>query len=231
MSRLPCWLLTAGLLMGCPSSKPGSTSVPTDSATTTATPAAETAAAATSSPAKGIVRSEPARDERLQIQLEILPDVKIDRIPMRTARLRFRNIGRDPVRIYLAVSEPFRCNISTLSFAPPSGAPLTVPEPRPHGYVVTERDFHLIEPGKELTFTQPFTIDPFARRGRNTERRPGFERGSQVAVRWTYENSITRWEGGVETFDGPTKPLFDGKDIPWIWTGKLSVKLTWIVPD
>lgn len=220
--------------MGCPNSKPRSTSAPRVNEAATTTPAAATTGAATAAPADGVVRSEPARDERLQIQLELLPGVETDRVPMRTARLRFHNIGRDPVRIYLPVSEPFRFNISTISFYPrgePTGKrPFTAPEPHPHGYVVTEKDFHLIDPGKELIFTQRFTIDPFARGGSGTERRPGFEAGSKIDVRWTYENSITRWEGGVQTLDGPTKRLFEGKEIPWIWTGELSAKLTWTVP-
>ena len=44
---------------------------------------------------------------------------------------------------------------------------------------------------------------------------------------WTYHNDIVRWEGGYQTLDGPTKTLFEGKDIPYIWTGKLSVEASW----
>ena len=95
-----------------------------------------------------------------------------------------------------------------------------------HGYQVTEKDFHLLKPGKSRAFPQRFTIDPL-----NEGRMPEFEKGREVEVSWTYENKITQWKGGVATFRGTTKTLFGGKEIPYIWTGKLTVQTTWAVPD
>jgi hypothetical protein len=175
--------------------------------------------------------SDPVSDGRLEIRLEIRPDVVVDRIPMRTAALHFRNVGSEPLRIYLPVSDAFRFNISTITLSPSSGPPLIVPEPRPHGYVVTEADFHLLQPNEFRAFTQQFTIDPFAPGGGTaTHRRAGFESGNTVQVRWTYENSIQSWQGGTKTLDGPTKQLFDGGNIPYIWTGSLTATQSWTVP-
>lgn len=175
--------------------------------------------------------SDPVGDGRLEIRLEIRPDVVVDRIPMRTANLHFRNVSAEPLRIYLPVSDAFRFSISTITLSPASGPPLTVPTPRPHGYVVTEADFHLLQPNESRNFAQQFTIDPFAPGGGlKSVRRTGFESGSSVQVRWTYENSIERWQGGSQTLDGPTKRLFDGGDIPYIWTGSLTVAQGWTVP-
>lgn len=159
------------------------------------------------------------------------PTVTMDRVPMRRALLHFRNVGAEPLRVYLPNGEAFRLNISSLFFVPEGGTPLMVPDPHPHGYVVTEADFHLLSPGEERSFAQPFTIDPFAPgAGNQTLRRPGFEPGRAVRVRWTYENRIRRWEGGRQTLDGPTVPLFGGQDIPFLWTGTLAVELAWTVP-
>lgn len=182
-------------------------------------------------PTTPTLRSQPATDGRLEIELEIKSGSELDRVPMRTAALHFRNVGPEPLSLYLPRAEPFRMNISTLIFAPETGRPLLVPEPRPHGYVVTEEDFHLLEPGKTVEFPQRFTIDPFALGGRGSARLEGFERGRSVDVSWTYENAIRRWEGGKQTMDGLTRELFGGKDVPWIWTGKLQVRLRWTVPD
>lgn len=175
--------------------------------------------------------SPPAADARLEIQLEIDPTVTMDRVPMRRALLHFRNVGQEPVRVYLPNGESFRANISTLFFTPEVGRPLFVPEPHPHGYVVTEADFHLLAPGERRTFTQPFTIDPFVPGpGLQSRRLEGFAPGRPVRVRWTYENAIRRWPGGAQTLDGPTKTLFGGLDIPHIWTGELAVELAWTAP-
>ena len=177
-------------------------------------------------------RSEPAADAHLAIELEIRPAVVMDRVPTRTASLGFRNIGSEPVRVYLPNGETFRAGISTLSFTPEGAPPLFVPNPHGHGYVVTEADFHLLAPGESRSFPQRFTIDPFPPRGSLAPTRlPGFEPGRPIRVRWTYRNQIRRWEGGRQTFDGPTKALFGGADIPHIWTGELSAELAWTAPE
>ncbi|MBX3131168.1 MAG: hypothetical protein KF718_30900 [Polyangiaceae bacterium] len=176
-------------------------------------------------------QSKPAHDERLEITLLVRPEVRMERVPMRTAVLRFRNLTSAPLRLYLPTAEPFRAMISTLYFYAEGGAPLSVPEPRPHGYVITERDFPLLAAGETRDFTQSFTLDPLSASGTLPERLTGFEPGRPLFVRWFYENSIRRWEGGATTLDGVTKPLFDGGDIPHIWTGKLVAEMPWTAPE
>ena len=175
-------------------------------------------------------RSTTGKDKGLEVWFDVLPEVRMDRIPMRTVVLHFKNASKDPIRIYLPQAEAFRANISTIVMRA-GDAVIAVPEPHPHGYTVTEIDFPLIAPGEEKSVLQPFSLDPMVPGpGTATLRRPGFEAGKSVAVRWSYDNSITRWQGGAQTLDGPTKSLFEGKDIPYIWTGKLSVEATWVVP-
>jgi len=171
-----------------------------------------------------------ARDARLELTLAIDDAVVLDRVPMRTARLTVHNLDTVPLRLYLPVADAFRWSISTLEFGA-AGDSFVVPEPRPHGYVVTERDFPLLAPGERRTFTQTFTIDPLVPGGSATpQRRPGFAPGTVVPVRWTLANHITRWPGGAQTLDGVTAPLFGGGDIPAIWTGEVSVEARWTVP-
>jgi hypothetical protein len=174
--------------------------------------------------------SAPAADSRLQIQLEIRPGVVMDRIPTRTAALRFTNKTKEPLRIYLP-NEVARASISTITMTASGGRPLFIPDLHPHGYVVTEADFPLLAPGETREFTQSFSLDPMKPGpGTATERRKGFEAGKSVRVDWTYDSSVRRWPGGVATFGGPTRELFDGGDVPYIWTGKLHVEMTWTVP-
>lgn len=59
----------------------------------------------------------------------------------------------------------------------------------------------------------------------------GLRRGRHGAGTLGLGNQITRWEGGVQTLDGPTKALFGGGDIPHIWTGRLVVETSWTLPD
>lgn len=185
----------------------------------------------TSTPA-GVARSPWATDGRLEILAEVDPQVTFDRIPMRALRLHFRNATSEPLRIYMPRPDAFRFGISSVVLTPKGGSPLLVPEPRPHGYTIGEDDFILLAPREERVVSQSFTVDPMSPgRGVETARRPGFEKGTSVAVRWTYENAMTAWPGGAQTLDGVTKPLFGGGPIPHLWTGKLEAELTWVVPD
>ena len=175
--------------------------------------------------------SEPASDERLEIQIEIQPGATPDPVPMRTAVLHFRNRSSEPLRIYLPRGEMFRAGISSLLFSPEKAPLLLVPEPHPHGVVITEEDFPLLGPGESRAFTQSFTIDPVARGGAGTARLEGFAAGSEIAVRWIYENQIDQWQGGAQTLDGPTRSLFGGEKIPHIWKGKLTAQMRWRVGE
>lgn len=87
------------------------------------------------------------------------------------------------------------------------------PAPQPHGYVVSEEDFPLIEPQATRTFSQSLYLHDRE-----------FERGERYIVEWTYKNEVETWEGGVNTLDGPTQQLFGGERIPHIWTGELSTR-------
>lgn len=176
------------------------------------------------------VRSITAREKGLEVWFEILPGVKLERIPMRTITLHFKNTTSDPIRIYLPQAEAFRANISSIVLT--GGAdPLLIPEPRPHGYKVSEADFPLIAPHTEITFTQSFSLDPMTPgSGTSTARRKGFEAGTAVKVSWEYENKLVRWPSGAPTLDGPSAALFDGKDIPHLWTGKVSTSASWVAP-
>ena len=179
--------------------------------------------------ANAVVRSNSAQDKGLEISFELRPEVRMDRVPMRTAVLRFHNVSKEPVRFYLPRAEAFRSGLSTVIFR--AGDKLFAePEPHPHGIVIEEDDFPLLAPGEEKTFEQSFTLDPMQPgAGTQTARRPGFEDGKSVQVTWSYSNEIVRWAGGQLTLDGPTKTLFGGKDIPFIWTGKLTVEASWVV--
>jgi len=53
--------------------------------------------------------------------------------------------------------------------------------------------------------------------------REKFTNGSQLT--WVYKNSITKWKGGLNTLNGPTKELFNGETIPYIWTGRTEVEI------
>lgn len=129
-----------------------------------------------------------------------------------TITLRFENTGTALRRLYLLRSEPFRAMQSTFFLALPPSTPPSVamqPEPRPHGIVVDEGDFHELPPGKTIEFTQSLRLpDDVA---------PG-----TLSVRWEYSNQVKQWEGGVQTLDGPTKALFGGGPIPGIWVGEVE---------
>jgi hypothetical protein len=129
--------------------------------------------------------------------------------------LRFSNQSDRPVRIYLVRNERFRFGQSNFAVhRAADGTPVaTQPAPQAHGYIVSEEDFHLIAPGE--TFSDRQTLEVSSER---------LEAGEAYIVTWAYENRITRWPGGVRTVDGPTKPLFDGKEIPFVWVGKVQVE-------
>lgn len=134
-----------------------------------------------------------------------------------TLTLHFRNTGPELRRIYLVQSEPFRAMQSTLYLdRGDGGLPIMQPEPRPHGYVVTEADFHAIDPGATASFTQTLSVP--------ADLAPGAH-----AVRWVYRNEIERWKGGVQTLDGPTRALFGGERIPGIWLGEMEHRLEVVV--
>ncbi len=132
-----------------------------------------------------------------------------------TLRLHFRNDGAAPMRIYIIGSEPFRAMQSSLYVLAADGSVLAFqPEPRPHGYVVSETDFPEIAAGATKVVEQTLSLDPRVLAGK-----------SGLRVRWSYANDIERWQGGLQTLDGPTRGLFGGGPIPGIWRGEARVEL------
>jgi len=131
--------------------------------------------------------------------------------------LEFRNDGRDELRIYLIQAPVFRAMQSDLALFAADGKFLdTQPEPHPHGYVVSERDFPAIPPDAVVRFSQPLLLD---------RDRIGGASGD-LQLRWTYRNSVESWSGGVQTLDGPTHALFGGGPIPGIWRGEVRTTAT-----
>ena len=129
------------------------------------------------------------------------------------AKLCFRNLGKTPMRIYFIVTEVFNRFQNDYVFVDRNGNERheIVVSP-PHGYRVGAGDFHLIAPGGIWCVRQKI---PLPR---------DMDGGEVVSLRWIYRNRVTRWEGGVETLDGPTHALFGGKRIPGIWSGEISAE-------
>ena len=156
---------------------------------------------------------EHCSDQKLGLKICIrLKDKKIKLNEDFELGLVFKNISKYPLRIYLVETEFFRSfqsyfyllfngqskNISNIS--------------PPHGYIVTEEDFHLIDSNSEIVFKHTLSIDKIKIETDSNE----------IYLNWVYENKISKWEGGITTLDGPTKKLFGGKEIPYIWKGKLE---------
>jgi len=166
-----------------------------------------------------LVQSDPERGRSrsvngLQIQL-VIPDGKIKIGDSVKLTLKFRNCGTENIRIYMINSEPFRFGQSTLTVLLKDHQDLITmqPQPRPHGIVIDESDFHLIEPGKSIKFKQNLYLNDHE-----------FSMPGEHILKWQYKNEVERWSGGVKTLDGKTKRLFRGKDIPFIWLGELEVR-------
>jgi hypothetical protein len=147
----------------------------------------------------------------LQIKIE-LPEYNL--IANETAELLlfFKNSSKEFIRIYLINSEPFRFGQSTFYLYNKQKQLITMqPTPRPHGITITDRDFHLIEPGGHIEFSQHLHLNGLE----------PVELGEYL-LKWDYENKLKSWAGGVKTLDGITLKLFKGRDIPYIWVGKIE---------
>ncbi len=153
----------------------------------------------------------------------------------RVARLSFRNLTGDPLRLFLP-PEPFRAGISDFWTWAGDGEWTYESTPHPHGYAINEGDFPLLDRGAVVVLSQRITLASVVpgRRAPGSRpelrRRPGLSSGCEARVRWTYANRGTRWPGGSPTLDGLTLPLFGGGDIPLLWTGSLTVEGVWTIP-
>lgn len=129
-------------------------------------------------------------------------------------KLWFRNSSDSPIRIYLIRNAVFRSQQSDLFLRDKASGKVVSaqPTPQPHGYEVTEEDFHLIAPKEERFFPQPLKLTA------DNIKQPG-----DMILEWRYSNKVEIWKGGAQTLDGPTKPLFNGEKIPHIWVGDMIV--------
>jgi len=140
----------------------------------------------------------------LEIKLETPSTAKINEEI--NAKLIFKNNSEDQIRIHFINYEPFRFNSQITVLKKEDKSPINPPFiAPPHGYIISEKDFYMVEPGKEISFNQKIKI----------------QQEGNFILRWNYENKRTKWEGGIETLDGITKPLFEGKEVKYLWTGKL----------
>ncbi len=142
--------------------------------------------------------------------------------------LHFRNTSKNNLRIFHICGGEFRWNQSDVWLASLSQSiPLTGgPPPRPHGYRVTENDFHSLEPTEEKTFSHvPIYVARWLATGWTPLEGLDGGNGNTFRLYWRYQNYLTKWEGGAMTLDGPTLQLFDGAPIPGIWTGSLEASM------
>jgi hypothetical protein len=129
-----------------------------------------------------------------------------------TATLHFENHTAKPIRILLVGPEPFRLFNSSMRVWLGNDVVSLQPEPHPHGYLISEKDFFVIAPGGSKTFPQTLYV---------TDR---FTSPGAYEVEWMYENKQRKFPGGAQTLDGVTKPLFGGKDVDDLWVGSLSTR-------
>ena len=123
--------------------------------------------------------------------------------------LTFRNDKEEPLRLHFIENENFRFNSSVTVLKKEDRSPINPPFiAPPHGYILSEKDFYMLQPGEELRFQQSLEIK---------------EPGEYILV-WNYKNEGKVWKGGIETLDGPTVELFNGEEVPNIWVGENSVE-------
>ena len=151
----------------------------------------------------------------LKIGITIL-DNELSTETTNKVKLLFHNTSKNPIRIYFVLGDYFRSFQSYFYLKTHGKQGIFVTEDSPpHGYMVDEKDFHLIQPSKTIRFEDQIYIPK--------KDKKYFSNGS--TLNWIYENDITKWEGGLTTLDGPTKELFNGKRIPYIWTGRLELDI------
>jgi len=135
--------------------------------------------------------------------------------------LVFKNTSERPLRIYFVRNEVFRSfqsRFDALFYGKPMSITRISP---PHGYVVTEKDFHWIGTKSEMLFHQTLSLSEAGIK----------EDVREFTLQWTYENRLSRWEGGVRTLDGVTKTLFGGKEIPYLWRGERVAYMDFVLEN
>ncbi len=148
-----------------------------------------------------------AQEDTLKTSVSL---IKLDNHTLE-ANVTFHNVSNEPLRIYFIENPIFNTFQSMLYVAYSDGnIELFSEEPHPNGISVEESDFHLIDVNKSKTFTQKIEFIESQYQGKPIE------------LQWVYKNQIKKWEGGISTLDGVSKQLFDGKEIPYIWTGTIE---------
>ena len=155
----------------------------------------------------------------LEARFELPKDARLGKNRSLTLSIRFKNPGPQQLRLYfLKDAEHFRLFQSTfrLFTADRKKVLFVWPEPHPHGYKVGGHDFHLLDPGQSVRFTQTVHLQ------RSPGNVPPEAASGEFVLEWACENEVKEWKGGVLTMDGPTADLFPGGPIPFIWTGKIT---------
>ena len=135
--------------------------------------------------------------------------------------LVFKNTSERPLRIYFVRNEVFRSFQSRFDVLLHGKSMSITGISPPHGYVVTEKDFHWVKAKSEILFHQTLSL---SEAGIDEDVR-------EFTLQWTYENRLSRWEGGVQTLDGITKALFGGKEISFLWRGELATSMDFILEN
>lgn len=155
-------------------------------------------------------KSEVITDDRLHTSLAVV-SMSHDTVEI---EMRFENVSNTPLRIYYIDDPIFNGFQSSFYLRSESGEKKYIgEEPHPHGYAVSQKDFHLILPHKSKSFRQKFKTKSI------------FTSGKANDLVWHYTNRIVKWKGSQQTLDGETKALFDGESIPYIWSGRISTSV------
>jgi len=148
-----------------------------------------------------------ADDNALKISMELKERTE-DTL---SVNLIFKNVSQKPLRIYYIDDPLFSRTQNSFYLIDKHGKRYFELEegPPPHGYVVSEKDFYLIEAKHKKQFGTRVAVpvkDP-------------------LALEWVYSNQISSWRGGAQTLDGKTKILFGGREIPYIWSGSIEKRI------
>jgi len=194
MTPPPLACILAAAACACSSSSPSSSSSPE-----------RDRPAMTATPSRSAPSTWTAPSQGLRIQLELPASAPAGAVQ---ARLSFRNETSRPMRLLFVRPEVFRLFNSTFRVWDHDKVVSLQPDPHPHGYLLDENDFLLLPAGGTRTVTQSLQLP-----------NPG-----SFEVEWMYENKQRSFPGGIQTLDGPTRPLFGGSDVEDLWIGSLSTR-------
>jgi len=126
---------------------------------------------------------EHCSDEKLGLKICIrLKDKRIKLNEDFELGLVFKNISKHPLRIYLVKTEFFRSFQSYFYLLSNGKSEYISKISPPHGYIVTEKDFHLIDSNSEIAFKHTLSIDETKIETDSNE----------IFLHWVYENKISK---------------------------------------